>query len=420
VSKMAREEGAATGPASFRGVDERYAGRNIATQCVHAGERAGESDYYGSCTPVHHSTTFMYDSMQALDDVFQRKRAGYVYSRFGTPTSTALERALATLEGADAALSCSSGMAACHLALLGAGVKAGDLVLGSSDIYGSTYQLIDTMFPRLGLRGLMADFTDLIALERIMQAESPRVVFFEAMTNPLIRVLDVPAIIKMAHRYGATVIVDNTFTTPLLLQPVALGADLVVQSVTKYLAGHGDVLAGAVFCRAADFDYLYTMLLQTGCSLGPQEAYMALRGLKTFPLRFTRQCDGAMEIARFLEAHPAVERVHFPGLASHPQHQLAGELLGGKRFGAMVAFELKQGDKQAAFRVLEALQIILPATTLGDVHSTMMYPPHSSHASLSREELARVGISPGLLRMSVGIEDPEDLKGDLAGALARV
>jgi cystathionine beta-lyase/cystathionine gamma-synthase len=412
------ESSPVAGPAVLRGADSRYAVRRLATQCVHAGEReVVETGYRGSNTPVHYSTTFTYDSMQTLDDVLQRKRAGYVYSRYGTPTNSALERALATLEGADAALSCSSGMAACHLALLGAGVKCGDLVLASSDIYGATYQLIHTLLPRLGLRGVMADFTDLAALEQIMQNATPRVIFFEAVTNPLIRVLDVPRIVDLAHRYGATVIVDNTFTTPLLLRPLEYGVDWVVHSVTKFLAGHGDVLAGAVLCQHDDFDYLYTMLLQVGCSLGPQEAYMALRGLKTFPLRFERQCDNALEIARFLEGHTAIERVYYPGLGSHPQHDLARELLRGGRFGAMVGFDLKHADKVSAFRVLDALEIILPATTLGDVYSTMMYPAHSSHASLSDEELSRVGISRGLLRLSAGIEDVDDLKEDLDQAL---
>ena len=404
-------------PASFRTSDKRYVHSSMLTQCVHAGEGGVESGFRGSGTPVYYSTTFMYDSMGELDDVLQRQRAGYVYARYGSPTNTALERALATLEGAEAALSCSSGMAACHLALLGAGIQAGDLILSSSDVYGATYQLIDSLLPRLGLRAIMADFSDLGRLEAILESERPKALFFEAVTNPLIRVLDVPAIIDLAHRHGAVVIVDNTFTTPMLLRPLELGADWVVHSVTKFLAGHGDVLAGAVLCRHADFDKLYSTMLQIGCTLGPNEAYMALRGLKTFPLRFERHCHNAMQIAQFLEQHAAVERVYYPGLASHPQHDLAARVLKGGRFGAMVAFEIRGGDKQRAFRLLEALEIILPATTLGDIYSTMMYPAHSSHASLSDEGLSEIGISRALLRCSVGIEDIEDLKSDLDQAL---
>jgi len=190
-----------------------------------------------------------------------------------------------------------------------------------------------------------------------------------------------------------------------------------VHSLTKYLAGHGDVLGGAVLCRAGDFDALYSAMLQLGPTLGPQEAYMALRGLKTFPLRFERQCDNAFALARRLQGHPLVTRVHYPGLPAHPQHDLASRLLGGRRYGALVSFELRDGNQEKAFRVLEALRIILPATTLGDIYSTMMYPPHSSHSALTDAERAQMGITPGLLRVSAGIEDVEDLQADLDQAL---
>jgi len=407
----------AVGPAAFRVPDERYAGRGAGTQCVHAGEKAPPPGFQGSGTPVYYSTTFHYDKMQDRDDIVQRKRAGYVYGRYGSPTNTALERALATLEGAGAALSCASGMAACHLALIASGIKAGELVLASGDIYGASHTLIGTLLPRLGLRALEADFTDLGALQALIERERPRVVFLEVMTNPVLRIVDLPAVAEIAHRVGASVVVDNTFTTPRLLKPFEHGADWVVHSVTKFLAGHGDVLAGAVLCRAGDFDALYSALLQLGPTLGPHEAYLALRGLKTFPLRFERQCDNAFALARFLKTHPLVERVYYPGLPEHPQHALAGRLLGGQRYGAMVSFDMRGGDKQKAFRLLEALQVILPATTLGDIYSTMMYPAHSSHGSLSDAELARAGIGRNLVRLSAGIEDVVDLEEDLGQAL---
>ncbi len=405
------------GPAAFRRADERYMGRGAHTQCAHAGERPAATDEVASGTPVHYSTTFFYEKMDALDGVFARTRPGYAYARYGTPTNTALERALATLEGADAAISCGSGMAACHLALMATGIRAGELILTSADIYGASHSLIGTLLPRLGVRALSADFTDLAGLERVMAAERPRVVYLEVMTNPLLRVLDLPAIAAAAHRYGATVVVDNTFATPLLLKPFEHGADWVMHSLTKYLAGHGDVLGGVVLCRAGDFDALYSAMLLLGPTLGPQEAYLALRGLKTFPLRFKRQCDNAFDLARFLQAHPAVERVYYPGLPAHPQHALAGRLLGGRRYGALVSFELRGGNRERAFRVLDALQIILPATTLGDIYTTMMYPAHSSHRALSDAELAQVGIRRSLLRVSAGIEDVEDLQADLDQAL---
>lgn len=406
-----------SGPARFRRRDTRYAACALYTQAVHAGERVAPGDFYGSGTPVHYSTTFHYAKMQDLDAVFKRTRPGYVYARYGTPTNTALECALATLEGADVALACGSGMAACHLALLATGIRAGELMLASADIYGASHTLIGGLLPRLGLRALSADFTDVSALEALMARERPRLIFLEALTNPLLRVVDLPAVAMLARRYGAAVVVDNTFATPLLLKPFEHGADWVVHSLTKFLAGHGDVLGGAVLCRAGDFDALYSAMVQLGPALGPQEAYLALRGLKTFPLRFERQCDNAFALARFLEARPQVARVYYPGLKSHPQHELAGRLLGGRRYGALVSFELKDGNQERAFRLMEALRIILPATTLGDVYTTMMYPAHSSHGALSDAELAQVGITRGLLRVSAGIEAVEDLQDDLEQAL---
>ena len=277
--------------------------------------------------------------------------------------------------------------------------------------------MIHALLPRLGLRACMANFQELDRLETLLRERRPRAVFLEVMTNPLIRVLDLPTIVDLAHRYDASVIVDNTFTTPMLLRPFEFGADWVIHSLTKFLSGHGDVLAGAVLCRKQDFDGLYTASLQVGSTLGPQDAYLALRGLKTFPLRFARQCESALRIARYLESHPLVARVHYPGLESHPHHDLAGRLFGGRRYGAVVSFEVVEGNRTVAFRILEALRVILPATTLGDIQSTMMYPAHSSHASLSEAELAKAGISKGLLRLSVGIEDVDDIQRDLDQAL---
>jgi cystathionine gamma-synthase/methionine-gamma-lyase len=308
-------------------------------------------------------------------------------------------------------------MAASHLALLTAGAGQDELILCSSDVYGSVYTMVENIFPHLGGRSTLMDFTDLDRLEDTMKREPPKVVYFEVVTNPMTKVIDAPAVIEMAHRYGAAVVVDNTFTTPYLFRPFEYGADFVSHSVSKFLSGHGDVLAGSVSCHRKDFDKLHDMLIQVGSTLGPNEAWLALRGVKTFSLRMERQCANAMEVARFLENHPLIEEVRYPGLASHPQSGTARRLFPEDRYGAMLNFDVASCDKEKAFRFLDALALILPATTLGDLYSIIVNPARTTHHWLTDEELAEIGISPGTFRMSVGIENVEDLKEDLDQAL---
>jgi cystathionine beta-lyase/cystathionine gamma-synthase len=401
-----------------RRADGRYLDKDLATQCLHAGERWEKGFFWTSSTPIHNSTTYFYDSAQDLDDRVYYRKPGYVYSRGGSPTNTTLERALSTLEGAEVTHACSSGMAASHLALLTAGAGRDELILCSSDVYGSVYTMVENIFPQLGGRSILMDFTDLNALEDTIKREKPAVVYFEVVTNPMTKVIDAPAVIELAHRHGAAVIVDNTFTTPYLLRPIELGADFVTHSVSKFISGHGDVLAGSVSCYRKNFDKLHDMLIQVGCTLGPNEAWLALRGLKTFPLRIERQCANAMAIARFLEDHPLIEKVRYAGLPSHPQHQTAAAIFPDGRYGAMLNFDIADCDKAKAFRFLDSLKIILPATTLGDIYSLIVNPARTTHHWLNDEELATIGIGPGTFRMSAGIEDIEDLKEDLAQALA--
>jgi cystathionine beta-lyase/cystathionine gamma-synthase len=379
-----------------RRADPRYLDKGLETQCLHAGERWEKHDIWTSSTPIFNSTTYFYDSFQDLEDRIYYRKPGYVYSRGGSPTNTTLERAISTLERAEVTHVCSSGMAASHLALLTAGAGRDD---------------------HLGARSILMDFTDLNRLEHVIKREGPRIVYFEVVTNPLTKVIDAPSVIEIAHRYGATVIVDNTFTTPYLLKPFELGADFVSHSVTKFLSGHGDVLAGSVSCHRKDFDKLHDMLIQVGCTLGPNEAWLALRGLKTFPLRMERHCANALEIARFLENHPLIERVRYPGLPSHPQHETASRIFHDRRYGAMLSFDIANCDKDVAFRFLDSLKIVLPATTLGDVYSLIVNPARSTHHWLSKEKLAAIGIGIGTFRMSAGVENVEDLKEDLDQAL---
>jgi len=400
-----------------RRADERYADKDMATQSLHAGERWEKQDFWTSSTPIHNSTTYFYDSAQDLDDRVYYRKHGYVYSRGGSPTNTTLERAISTLEGAEVTHVCSSGMAASHLALLTAGAGLDRLILCSSDVYGSVYTMVENIFPHLGGRSILMDFADLDRLEETMKRERPKIVYFEVITNPMTKVIDAPAVVEMAHRYGANVVVDNTFTTPYLLKPFEFGADYVSHSMSKFLSGHGDVLAGSVSCYRKDFDKLHDMLIQVGCTLGPNEAWLALRGLKTFTLRMERHCANAMEVARFLEGHPLIARVRYAGLPSHPQHETAKRILPKGQYGAMLNFDVADCDKGKAFRFLDALKLILPATTLGDIYSLIVNPARTTHHWLSEEELAGIGISMGTFRMSAGIENIEDLKEDLDQAL---
>jgi cystathionine gamma-synthase/methionine-gamma-lyase len=400
-----------------RRADGRYIEKDLATQCLHAGERWEKQFFWTSSTPIHNSTTYFYDSVQDLDDRVYYRKPGYVYSRGGSPTNTTLERAISTLEGAEVTHICSSGMAASHLALLTAGAGKDELILCCSDVYGSVYTMVGNIFPHLGGRSILMGFTDLNRLEDTIRREKPRVVYFEVVTNPMTKVIDAPAVIEIAHHYGARVIVDNTFTTPFLLKPVDIGADFVSHSVSKFLSGHGDVLAGSVSCYRKDFDKLHDMLIQVGCTLGSNEAWLALRGLKTFSLRMERQCANGMEVAAFLEKHPQVEKVRYAGLPSHPQHETAKRIFPEGRYGAMLNFDIADCDKEKAFRFLDALRLILPATTLGDIYSLIVNPARTTHHWLDEEELAAIGISPGTFRMSVGVENVEDLKEDLDQAL---
>ncbi|HOG46534.1 MAG TPA: PLP-dependent aspartate aminotransferase family protein [Anaerolineae bacterium] len=403
--------------AELRKADPRYADKALETQCLHAGERWEKQDFWTSSTPIYNGTEYFYDTIQERDDRVYYRKPGYTYSRGGSPTSTALERAISTLEGADATHVCASGMAASHLALLTAGAGKEGMILCSSDVYGSVYTMIENIFPALGTHTMLMEMTDLDKVEDTIRREKPAIVYFEAVTNPLTKVVDAPAVIDIAHRYGAAVIVDNTFTTPYLFKPFTVGAAYVTHSVSKYLSGHADVLAGSVSCHLENFDRLRDMLIQTGCSLGPNEAFLALRGIKTFALRMERHCANAMAIARFLESHPLIERVRYPGLASHPQHDVAKRILRGDQFGGMVSFDIAGCDKAKAFRFMDALKVVMASTSLGDVFSICIHPATSTHHWLNDEELAALGIGWGTMRMSVGVENVEDIKDDLDQAL---
>ena len=394
--------------------------KSIFTQAVHAGERGPRPDFTPVSTPIYPSVGYVYDDMRDLDAVFGNERQGYVYPRYGSPTVNAWERAIATVEDAEEAVAYATGMAAIHGALLGAGVKAGSTVVAAADVYGATYALLERTLAELGVRTLFVDIVDLEAVRRVVLAERPEAVLCEAVSNPLIKVANIPALVRLAHEVGAALLVDASFASPYLLRPLAHGADYSIHSATKYLSGHGDVMAGVVSCSAERAHDLRERQKLLGANLGPQEAWLALRGLKTLPLRMRQHCANAQVVAQWLAQHPLVERVNYPGLPEHPQHALAARLFEGRGFGGMMSFVLRGAGQPEVFRFMEALQLVLPATTLGDVYSLTLYPAHSSHRALKPEVRRALGISEGLVRLSVGIEEAQDIIADLAQALDKV
>jgi cystathionine beta-lyase/cystathionine gamma-synthase len=394
--------------------------RSIFTKAVHAGERGPRPDFTPVSTPIQHSVGYLYEDLVDLDGIFGGQQPGYVYPRYGSPTVSAFERAIAELEEAEDAIAFASGMGAIHAALLGAGVWAGKAVIAAADVYGATYALLERTFTGLGVRVRFVDITDLDQVALAIAEERPVVLLCEIISNPLMRVADVPSLAEMAHAAGASLIVDSTFASPYLFRPLEHGADYAVHSATKYLGGHGDVMAGVVACsseRGLDLRERQKLL---GANLGPQEAWLALRGLKTLPLRMRQHCANAQAVAEWLVGHPAVAQVNYPGLPDHPQHAVAARLFNGRGFGGMISFDLRDAGQPEVFCFMEALELVLPATTLGDVYSLTLYPAHSSHRQVAPEVRARIGIGDGLVRLSVGIEEAEDVIADLAQALRTV
>jgi len=370
--------------------------------------------------PIYHSVGYLYDDLNDLDAVFGGTQDGFVYPRYGSPTVSSFEKAIATLERAGDAVAFASGMGAIHAALLGAGVKAGTAVVAAADVYGATYALLERTFASLGVRVRFVDITDLAQVGEAVSAEQPVALLCEIISNPLMKVADIPSLAKMAHEAGAALIVDSTFASPYLCRPLDMGADYSVHSATKYLSGHGDVMAGVVACSAERGHDLRERQKLLGANLGPQEAWLGLRGLKTLPLRMRQHCTNAQLVAEWLALHPAVARVNYPGLPQHPQHDIAVRLFGERGFGGMLSFDLHDAGQTKVFRFMEALELVLPATTLGDVYSLTLYPAHSSHRQVPAQVRKELGIGDGLVRLNVGIEDAKDIVADLSQALEQM
>ena len=384
-----------------------------ATKCVHAGE-----DRHGRAaaitTEIAQTSVFVLPSVEELRKINEGTSPAFMYTRYSNPTTEAAEQKIAALEGADGCIVTASGQAATLAAIL-ALCEAGDEIISMLDLYGGTLALFEKVFSRYGVAIKFVPFDELRSVEKYFTNKT-KLLFLETPTNPTLRCVDVEALAKVARKHNAYAVVDNTFATPILQKPLGLGADVSIHSATKYLGGHSDLTAGAVACNGELVERIREMRKISGGALDPGASYLLIRGLKTLELRVERSCKNAMEIAQALQGNPKVARVMYPGLKSHPSHEVARRQM--KDFGMMMAIEIRGGGK-AAERFIDGLQLWYLAASLGGVESTVSYPVLSSHTNMPEEKLRLMDVSAATVRLSVGIEDPADLIADLEQSLAR-
>ena len=389
----------------------------IETKAVHAGDRKKPAASIPVTTPIYGATTYLYESTAQLDRVMGREEEGFSYARYDNPTTVALEELMTTLENGHGALACSSGMTAIHIALLGALTDRNKAVLASNALYGASTALLNNVLEPLGVDVSFVDICDLAAVEAKIAEQKPGCILMETISNPLLRVGEIDRIAELARANGAALVVDNTFATPLMIRPLEMGAHIVVHSVTKFLAGHGDVLGGIIVADEEHVNVLRTMSRTIGPVLGPFEAYLTMRGIKTFALRMERQCSNACRIASWLATHPGVSKVHYLADSKHPDAGVIQRLLPNGPYGAIVTFEIQGGRKEDVFRFMDRLNLVVRGTSLGDVHSLVLYPAIASHRDISPKQRARLGINDGVVRLCAGIEAVEDIIFDLDQAL---
>ena len=390
--------------------------KGFGTIAIHGG---AEKNSYGTLTtPIYQSSTFVFDSAEQGGRRFALEESGYIYSRLGNPTSAVAEKKLALLEGAEAALATSSGMGAISSTMWTL-LQAGDHLLADKTLYGCTYAFFSHGLTKFGIEVEFIDTSDLEAVKKAMKPNT-KIVYLETPANPNMKIIDIQEVAKIVHETkGARVVVDNTFATPYLQRPLELGADLVVHSATKYLNGHGDVIAGFV---VGDLETVTQIRLigvkdMTGSVLGPQEAFLMIRGLKTLELRMAKHCSNAYEVAKFLDNHEKIEKVYYPGLASHKGHEIAKDQMDG--FGGILAFEIK-GGFESGKKLLNNLELCTLAVSLGDTETLIQHPASMTHSPYTVEERAAAGIAEGLVRISVGLEDANDIISDLEQGLSKI
>lgn len=410
VNNLTRSRAAGPSISPVRGELSSHA-RHPATLAVHAGSH--DDPATGAVgTPIYQTSTFILGEEQykAVEEGYARDR--FIYSRYGNPSQWAVQEKVAELEGAESALVFSSGMAAISSSVL-AMLDKGAHIVSSNELYGGTYSFFHHELPSLGFSVTYVDPRDLKAIEAAIRPNT-MLLYFEAMTNPLLKIVDIPALSTIAKKHHLRLMIDATFVTPLGCRTLEHGVDIVVHSATKYLNGHSDLIAGVCVGNRKLVDQIWPRLLAYGGCLDPHACFLLERGLKTLAIRMRAHEEGAMEVAKFLSTHPKVTQVYYPGMESHPDHALAKQLL--KNTGGMVAFAVK--DDASALRLLDSLTLMRQATSLGGVESLVSLPYNTSHAAFTSDQRERMGIPPGCVRLSVGVEHPQDLIEDLRAALA--
>lgn len=390
---------------------------NPQTQAIWAGELAARDGSHPLAQPLYQTTVHTFKTLDELDHAMSNPNSSWFYYRYGAPNAASFEAAMAALEHAPAALAVGSGMGAIFLAL-SAVLKSGDHIVADSKLYGGSYALFVQQLPRFGITTTFVDFNDLEAVRKAVK-QTTRMLYFETITNPLLQITDLSAIATLARELSLISCVDATFSTPILCRPFEWGVDLIVHASTKYIGGHSDALGGIVAGRQDLVEAARTAGVLMGVTQSPFDAWLNVRSLKTLPLRMMAHSRNALAVAEWLEKQPQILKVIYPGLASHPQHALAQQFMLGGYYGGMLCFELA-GGRPAVAQLIEALQHIPLAPSLADVLTTLTHPASTSHRVLTSEQRANLGVGDGLVRLSVGIEAPDDIIADLEQALKTI
>jgi len=388
------------------------------TKVVHSGDRKrAPQTATPSTTPIYLSSTYFYDTSETLDRIFGHEEEGPSYSRYSNPTNEALEELTTALEEGYGSLATSSGMTALQLAFQSALMDKAPRIVSASAIYGATMKMLDVILTPFNIETTYVDICDLAAVRATVEKVKPGCIFMESISNPVLRVGDISEIAKIAKEHGATLIVDSTFSTPMLQKPLTEGANMAVHSATKYFAGHGDVLGGIIVSDQEHHETVRMVSRVVGGTLGPFESYLTMRGIKTLALRFERQCQNAAALAEWLRGHPMVDKVNYCGDPNHPDAAVIQKSFAPGLYGGILSFEIKGADRAAVMQFMNRLKMIVPGTSLGDVHTLLLYPVIASHRDVAPKLRERMGIRDNLVRISAGIEALEDIKADLDAAL---